>query len=93
MADQINTSEGVGIDGKEYADFSEDINLVTEGPTGKGARQLWVLDAGSGALVISTAHGDRTFSGDLLNSLRIPLTLGMFRIRAATTVGRVLVYW
>jgi hypothetical protein len=91
--DQINTDEYVGIFAKEYASFAEDIDLVAAGPSGKSARQLWVLEAGSGALTLSTKYGDETYSGNLLESKNIPLTLGIFAIRASTTVTRVLVLW
>jgi len=95
MADEdiINTEIFTGVDGLEFTDFSSDVDLVAAGPTGKGARQLWVLEAGSGNLTVETKFGDRTYSGDLLASKNIPLQLGMFTIRAATNVGRVLVIW
>lgn len=92
-SDLIDTEEYTGKDVKEFADFTNDIDLKSEGPTGKSARQLWVLDAGSGVLTVSTKFGDRTLSGDQLAARNIPLTCGVFRIRSSTTVGRVLVIW
>lgn len=95
MADEDlnNTETYTGVDCLEFTDFSEDIDLVAAGPTGKGARVLWVLEAGSGNLTVETKYGDRTLSGNLLESKNIPLQTGIFTIRVATNVGRVLVIW
>jgi len=92
-SDLIDTEIYTGIDVQEFTDFSADIDLKAAGPTGKGARLLWVLDAGSGVLSVSTKYGTRTLSGDILASKSIPLQCGVFAIRSATNVGRVLVIW
>jgi hypothetical protein len=76
-----------------YSDFSTTINLVTAGPTDGPARQVIVLAASDGDVleVMDAAGNVESIPGHVVVGL--PITCGIRRITANTTVTSVLVIW
>jgi hypothetical protein len=84
-------------DALEYDDFSVDINLVSASPdTRTPARAIFIVDAGSGSIVVTTSGGsaNRTYTGLVSGTYLDPSPLYVETIIATgTDVAKVRVGW
>jgi hypothetical protein len=87
---ELNDSIEVGRDIKGYTSFASQIDLITEGPTGKPPRLVTVIEAGSGVLNLHTAHGARTNVPFIVG---LPIPVGIVSIDTGTNIGKLQVIW
>jgi hypothetical protein len=83
-------------DALEYDDFATDIDLRAASPDGESdARAIFIVDAGSGSLVVTTAAGnERTFTGLTSGTYLDPTPLYVSAIVAdGTDVSKIRVAW
>lgn len=70
----------------EYSSFASDINLVAASPSGEPARAIYIVDAGSGSLVVTTDDGEnRTYTNLQSNNYLHPTPLFVKAIIASGT--------